>query len=49
MSQGRFLKADEYEGWEIYEDLAEKTSNGNLPPKSVGLQTLSLQKEVSIR
>ena len=25
MSQGRFLKADEHEGLEIYEDLAEKT------------------------
>ena len=25
MCQGKFLKKDEYEGWEIYEDLAEKT------------------------
>ena len=25
MSQGRFLKADEHEGWKIYEDLAEET------------------------
>jgi len=24
MSQGRFLKTDEHEGWEIYKDLAEK-------------------------
>jgi len=32
MSQGRFLKADEHEGWKIYEDLAQKKySNGNLP------------------
>ena len=49
MTQGRFLKADEHKGWEIYEDLAEKPSNGNLPPKSLELRTLSLQKEVSIR
>ena len=26
MCQGRFLKKDEHEGWEIYEDLAEKTN-----------------------
>jgi len=25
MCQGRFLKKDEHEGWERYEDLAEKT------------------------
>ena len=49
MSGGNFLKKDENEGWEIYEDLAEKPYNGNQPTKSLGLQTLSLQKEVSTR
>jgi len=33
MSQGRFLKADKHEGWEIYEDLAEKTLQWELTPE----------------
>jgi len=44
MCEGKFLKKDENKGWKIYEDLAEKPYNGNLPMKSIGLQTLSLQK-----
>ena len=49
MSQGRFLKADEHKGWEIYEDLADKTLQWEPPSEESGLWTLSLQKEVSIR
>jgi len=33
MSQGRFLKVDEHEGWKIYEDLAEKTLQWELTPE----------------
>ena len=57
MCQGGFLQKDENEGWDLYENQGwnlienqgEKTSNGNLPPKSMGTQILSLQKEASIQ
>jgi len=41
----KFLKKDKNQGGKIYEDLTEKIYNGNLPTKSLGLQTLSLQKK----
>ena len=48
MYGGRFLKKDEYEGWEVYEDLAKNCYNGSLPTKSLEIRTLSLLKEDSI-
>jgi len=44
------LKKNEYEGWKIYEDLAQKNPyNGNLPTNSLGIPTLSLSKKVATR
>ena len=45
MCQGRFLQKDENEGWDLYENLAEKTIQWNQLVKTLEIQTLSLQKE----
>jgi len=42
MCQGGFLQKDENQGWDLFEDLAEKTIKWNLLPKSLGTQILSL-------
>jgi len=44
MYGGRFLKKDEYEGWEVYEDLAKKSYNGSLPTKILEFQLYLFQK-----
>ena len=52
MSQGRFLKVDEHEGYELYEDLAEKfiqcepiseeSRTVNLIPSKMGLHSIEM-------
>ena len=49
MCQGGFLQKDENEGWDLYENPAEKTIQWELLVKALGIQTPSLQKEVSIQ
>jgi len=43
-----FLKKDEDQGWELYDDLAEKTIQWEPSPDKSRKVTPSLQKEVSI-
>ena len=49
MCEGGFLQKDENEGWDLYENLVKIPSNGNQLVKALGIQTPSLQKEVSIQ
>ena len=35
MCQGEFLKEDENQGWDLFEDLAEKPFSGSLAPRKL--------------
>ena len=48
MCQGGILKKKKDERWLLYEDLADKTINGNQLRKNLGLTTLALLKKVPI-
>ena len=49
MRQEGFLQKDENKRWYLYENLAKRPSNGHQLMKTLGIQTPSLQKEVSIQ
>jgi len=48
MCQGEFLKKDEDQWWDLYEDLAEKQSSGNLIQISLKIRIQQLPKLDSI-